>query len=245
MLKKNVRIFLQLAKEFWLPFLLALAWTAYNANKGSGGDWDGATVNAAFVTFFGIAWWFGQWNRVKKQQKVEDGLGDITHNVKRLIDDLDKKTADLVGHVTGGDGFCFVLGLGHNMPALVGDNKYALHDLSATLIDLDEMAKNASRPAGDRYTGRRFEIGTLVSGTGVRWQDIVNLDGGKERRYFNINFTARNGQFYQYVRLALVDGEWKRAERVFRANPEVILREFADKEFPRNADGVVDWNYPQ
>jgi len=42
--------------------------------------------------------------------KVEDGLTGIEGQVKQMLVNLEEKTNDLVGHITGGVSFCYLNG---------------------------------------------------------------------------------------------------------------------------------------
>lgn len=162
-----MKIITQLFKEFWIPLLLSLIWTAYGLVDQPYQTWDGPKiVNGVFVTFFGLSFWFGQWNRVKKQLRVEEGLTGIESKVATMLDRLDEKTNHLIGHITGGDGYCAVVGLGASLAALCNFRPYTLFEVRATLIDLDLMAKNSQvTDPNSLYMGQTVEIGTLHSVT--------------------------------------------------------------------------------
>jgi hypothetical protein len=90
----------QLLREFGIPFAIAVAWTTYNVRWGPQpvGGWSiGPVINLFGPTFFFAAWMVGQWFRVRKQQRVEEGLGGIETKVQRMLDDLDVKTAEAIG----------------------------------------------------------------------------------------------------------------------------------------------------
>ena len=80
-----MRVLRQLLREFWLPLLLGAAWTAFNVLERPGDDWSARTVLNVFgPTFFFMSWLVAQWYRVRKQQRVEEGI-DALHTGVRAI----------------------------------------------------------------------------------------------------------------------------------------------------------------
>lgn len=87
-----MKTLLQLIREFWLPLLLSVGWTFYNlASKPVGDLTLRETLNVFGPTFFFMCWLVAQWYRVKKQQRVEDGLSGIQIDVQKL-----KTVTDLI-----------------------------------------------------------------------------------------------------------------------------------------------------
>lgn len=231
-----MKTFVQLFKEFGVPAALSFLWSLYSVRNKSP-MLDMAFMKDFFLTFFAVAWWFGQWNRVKKQQKVEGGLKDIEANIKNLLLNLDEKTLDLAGHLTGGDSFCYVFPI-PGAPAFCVQGKYALHEISAQFIDFQHPEHShedfSMRPIN------WIKIETALPGMGIPFNQDMRLYG--TARDFNINFYARNGSFVQKIRFRLVNGTWRRASLVIRANPPETLQEVVDAEFPRDVAGNVDWS---
>ena len=76
---------LQLLREFWLPLLLAVAWTSFNFIDRPFQKWTTREfLNVFGPTFFFVSWLVAQWFRVKKQQRVEDGISEIGRDVKAI-----------------------------------------------------------------------------------------------------------------------------------------------------------------
>ena len=97
-----MKIALRLLREFWLPALLAVGWTAYNV-KNSGAVVDFKTLLNIFgPTFFLVSWATGQFFRIKKQAHVEQNLTSIEGRVESLVTKLEKHTQDFLGYTTGG-----------------------------------------------------------------------------------------------------------------------------------------------
>jgi hypothetical protein len=80
-----MKVLIQLLKEFWLPLILGLLWTIYNIADTPIAEWSAKNfLNIFGPTFFFMSWLVAQWYRVRKQQKVEAGLGEIQDNVRSL-----------------------------------------------------------------------------------------------------------------------------------------------------------------
>lgn len=80
-----MRVFLQLLREFWLPLLLGALWTAFNVVDRPNEDWSVRTVLNVFgPTFFFMSWLVAQWYRVRKQQRVEEGINSLHAGVHAI-----------------------------------------------------------------------------------------------------------------------------------------------------------------
>lgn len=248
----------QLFREFWLPLVLALLWALYNLKIHAGGSWDFTRfLNIFGPTFVFTSYLLAQWFRVRKQQKVESGLRTIESNVSQLVRDLDKRTKDLIGHVTGGDSFCHLVG-GHITPenqvlnlCLHHDSEHQLYDMHVRIVDLQVFEQEISRkPENLRKADTVFYLDSFLPGYGHplyskdKAGERAMLDlGDGDKAGFNIFFTARNGAFFQYLRFARVAGKWTKASHVSR-NDEILL-EVIDADFPRSDNGQIIWDEPR
>jgi hypothetical protein len=80
-----MKILLQLLREFWLPLLLGIVWTIYNFVDRPLAQWTAReAINVFGPTFFFLSWLLAQWYRVKKQQRVEDGITEIQRDVRAI-----------------------------------------------------------------------------------------------------------------------------------------------------------------
>lgn len=80
-----MKILLQLLREFWLPLLLGIGWTVFNFVDRPLSDWTTRNVLNVFgPTFFFMSWLVAQWYRVRKQQRVEEGLVGIQRDVRAI-----------------------------------------------------------------------------------------------------------------------------------------------------------------
>lgn len=84
-----MRIIAQLLREFWLPLLLAFGWTIFNFTDRPVTQWAVRDfINVFGPTFFFVSWLVAQWYRVRKQQRVEDGLLNIQQDVRSIQEPL-------------------------------------------------------------------------------------------------------------------------------------------------------------
>lgn len=80
-----MRVVRQLLREFWLPLVFGIAWTAFNFIDRPFPQWTvREVVNVLGPTFFFASWLIAQWYRVRKQQYVEDGLTKIQQDVRAI-----------------------------------------------------------------------------------------------------------------------------------------------------------------
>ncbi len=237
----------QLLKEFWLPVLVAIAWTIYNVNSAPKVQTTlKDAINIFGPTFFFASWLIAQWYRVKKQQKVEQGLVGIESKIQKNLDDLDKKTQDLVSYITGGASACYLVmsqistdRIGSLVLVHVGD--HPLYEINARIVDLEifDQTKDNMTPESLRASETVISFGNLTVGHALMTSHQFNLGTTSPRR-FNIFFSARNGSFTQLLRFARVDGKWIHAIKVMR--DETVLYESVQPEYPKGAGGQVAWD---
>ena len=86
----------QLLREFWLPSLAALIWTATNifAATSQWGSWT-KYINIAAPTFFFVSWLTGQYFRVKKQEHVATTLGIIETRVEGVLGKVESQAKEM------------------------------------------------------------------------------------------------------------------------------------------------------
>lgn len=146
------------------------------------------------------------------------------------------------GAITGGDSFCWmvfqVVGLNGELvnansmpdnlilvPNFIHKGKYPLHDVSARIIDIDELKKNITQAT------QTVSIGNMTPNFAAITPRLTHH--GKDFN-FNIFYVARNGSWLQKLRMRWVGVEG------FGGGKE-LLQEVA-ANYPRRADGDVDWD---
>lgn len=240
-----MKIAVQLLKEFWVPASVGVAWTLYSLSEQSFNKWTLLSfVNVFGPTFFFASWLVAQWYRVKKQQKVEDGLSGIQEKIQRMLEDLEAKTTDLAGHITGGDSVCYLIGFPINSDllgnlALIHHGRHPLYRVKARIVDLELSDQFSGNPTVENIlrTEIHREFGDLIPGHASMVDGAISLGTGDTRR-FNIFFTARNGSFVQLLRFRRVNGAWLSATKVEKGETRF---EKIQEGFPRNTKGAIDW----
>jgi hypothetical protein len=162
----------------------------------------------------------------------------------------------IANSVTGGDGFCYLrfsLPLNYDEPGTIigifNEGDYTLFDIIVRIVDLDTMDVIVASNKDKKYIGlddwRKSEIEINVGNLPPKQDKIIASKKlfKKDEANYNIFISSRNGEYIQLERLKLIDGDWKRAHRVFKLvdKEKIILKEDVDKDFPKNGDGSVRW----
>ncbi len=237
----------QLAKEFFVPFLVAGIWTAYNWFDSADGDRTvKSSINVFGPAFFLASWGISQWFRVKKQQKIDSGLEKIETAVAQALSNIQETTSDVIGNVTGGESACYLAASKPEentlrMMCVVHHGKHPLYEVHMRIFDCDmaaeRMRNNEPIRMGD-LSENNVQVGPLAVGMAKIIPTEINLGDAKSRR-FNIFFSARNGTFTQLLRWRKVEDGWMCASQLWR--DEQVLYERIDPGFPLNAEGQVEW----
>ena len=226
--------------EFWLPFVIAVAWTMWEQSKTTEPyDW----LSKGGVHFFAAGWAFSQWNRIAKQKKSEDGIAKVNENTTSMIKQLHRSTEDFLGSATGGDSFCII----YPMPTFPLDptslvvehvGKYPLYDVNIRLVDLETYRTTGA--AGLFSNQFSFDVLIPQHVTMISLKDMPERMKLDEVRSYNIFVTARSGSFRQSLQIQYIDGKLAHATRIVRNEDEVF--ESRSENFPKGSDGVVDWS---
>jgi hypothetical protein len=233
------RTAVQLVKEFSLPLVVSVAWTAYVIDEVTvqsiGANFGGA--------FFFVSWMTGQFFRVRKQAGVENSLSLVQDRIQLMTERLEHQTERLIGYVTGGDSFFYFRIIAHGDDSSTwlavhgGGSEFPVYRAKATIVDLDIFDATVSH-------GRADEADTFVSVGDLlpRHSKIVlehDLESG-DSRSFNVFMTAGNGPVQQKIRLRRVGGIWAQATRVI--NDRGVVHVKVDDDYPRDATGEVCWD---
>ncbi len=226
---------LQLIKEFSIPLVVSIVWTAYVL---WGKEVTVQSIGANFGgAFFFVSWMTGQFFRVRKQAGVESSLSAVEERIHGITDRLERSTKELVGHITGGGGAIYIKVLMHSdgdtewMALHQGFEPYTMYNVSVRILDEELFASGAHQ---DNY----FEIGDMSLGTGRKVYS-TNLGDGDFRRFF-VYIIARNGHVTQNILFRRVNGDWVKASRVESPHRPVFIE--VDDGFPRDIRGEVDWS---
>ena len=189
------------------------------------------TVIGLVISGIGALWADG------KQARTEQNLLNKSEEIARL-------NQELANSVIGGDSFCYLTvgNIDHvkniGMFAVIHQGEHNLYDVHARIFDLDKSDQLKGKPtfAKLKQTNTNISIGNLVSP--FRMLHQVTFGNGNTRR-FNIFFSARNGPFKQVLRFKKIHGKWVHATKVLKKDK--VIYEKVDDEFPRTAEGNVEW----
>jgi hypothetical protein len=241
--------FKQIVKEFWIPLLLSIAWVLYNIYGNESSEiWNiQKVVNIFGPTFFLLSWVTGQFFRVKKQTKVEDSFVVIETRFNELFTEVEKRTKDMIGHISGGNSFPYfqISSLDNNsntgILVAIHEGEYPLYDVHARIVDLqkfDQVKDNFSLTSIG-YCDTHVSVGNMIPSHVSMIQQQWKIENEPTQSY-NIFFTARNGSFNQQIRLNKINGIWVSATKVITWDNEVLLEKI-ENNYPRDVNGNVRW----
>ena len=175
------------------------------------------------------------------------------HDLRVKSDEISELNRRALQTATGGDSFCyFVIGPFSGSSAVLAlDHKgeFPLYDVTAEIVDHDKMTELGT--GRDKITWTELASARTIINLGnvpPGQSRVLTPDwdfGPGESKSFGVFFAARNGTITQQVELVRVDGEWVSATRVSRdpahgeEREELLVK--IHPEFPRNAEGQVDW----
>jgi hypothetical protein len=122
------------------------------------------------------------------------------------------------------------------IPNFVHQGPYPLYDVSANIVDVDEIKKDVTR-ATTMANVANMAPGSYAKTTGIRISHH-----GKDLN-FNIFYVARNGSWLQKLRMRWVGNGWASANRVLEGlggGKELMLE--VSPNYPRDAAGDVEWD---
>ena len=227
--------------------------------SASGGFWayqqqPGFKRNLAVITFVGAVisasggfWAYQQQPGFKRNLAVITFVGAVISASGGFWAYQQQPGSELklLNLMIGGDSFCYLMVSNPDPVTNIGrivvqhPGEYNLYDVHARIVDLEKFDKLKGKLsfATFRQADTNISIGNLISSSA----QVLNpfTLGNGDTRSFNIFFSARNGFFNQVLRLKKIDGEWVSATKVLRE--EKVIYEEVDDEFPRTAEGNVEW----
>jgi hypothetical protein len=239
-MRTTIRVVFQLLREFGFAVAVACGLTAYNVmhSPQPAGGWGVVPIVTSFGgTLFVVAWFTGQLVRVRNKIRTDDNFGNITAQLQRMLNELDAKTTDLVGHITGGDGVPFLFGLpdnpeGDHSPRIAVYGKYSQRDVVMTILEVPFDDPNKA------FVSKRIMVGDVIFGHFKELPpDILDGQKGDRRRLF-ITFQGLNGTARQFLHLNRVDGQWRAAVRLMGHGREILARK--DPGYPQQPDWIED-----
>ncbi|MBN6111547.1 hypothetical protein [Xanthomonas bonasiae] len=247
---KTINVLLQLVREMGIPFLISTAWVTYSlySTPTKRNIVDATSIFGA--SFFLACWAFSQWFRVKKQQAVEGGLGNIVQRQEALVAALTEATERLEGQTSGGKSIGWLMlvnprdGAIRNITAHV-EGDYPLLEATAKVEDLakarlgfEEFRRSGNIQDFFKYHVT-FNCGTLQTNLATIQSQIVPCDTTKLLIRFRVEWTARNGKWTQYVELKRNGNRYEFYTAVQR-NEEWVLENPPRDSIAKRADGKPD-----
>jgi hypothetical protein len=191
------------------------------------------TFAGAIIAAAGIFW--AALNNAASQKEILR----LNRQVTEKSDQIAKLNEQIVDLVTGGDSFIYLDCIPRqNLPFLVLIHKrgeFPLYDVNVRIVDLN------SKPLG---LGTQWVLGNYPRGTADCTAEQILLPRNGDEASFSFFFNARNGAWYENLRLTLVNGNWKRALQVYApltSGKRKDLYKHIDEGFPTEADGSVKW----
>jgi hypothetical protein len=237
-------------REFWLPLVLAAGWTAYALITDPLPANFKSLIKTFGPAFFLVSWATGQFIRVSKQSRVETNLNAIQTRLQDLLTQIEIRTTEIVAQISGGNSFCygrlFTINGQTNMAHLIAVNggAHTVFDAQVHIADLDCIEKSVASKGAIPLESCNSIFGVpsmITPNHGAATVGQLSLAEGNVRR-FNLFWSARNGDWIQFLRLVRVDGNWHSAIRVFRG--EEVLFEEIQTGVPREVLGPEWKDYP-
>ncbi len=197
----------RLLSEFWIPLIIAVLWTIYNAFLPSETSSFTKWINLFGPSFFLCSYVSGNIVRVKRQQAAEEKFVSIETRIESVLERLDKHAKDFLGYATGAGGFAkFIIfkGVIPNTITLqiINMSDYPVFDFYSEVIDLDEPVDLVN---GKLWTRHRFEL-PYIYGHQTSMNPAYTFSFG-DRKIIPLNVflhgRALNG--VQEIRVAKVD----------------------------------------
>ncbi|AVI52191.1 hypothetical protein C5O00_13915 [Pukyongia salina] len=225
------KVFKQIIKEFWIQSLISILWGIYRVYFSEEEDNKFTVFISNFsAALFLLSWMFGQFVRVKKQQKIEEEFGAVKSSIISLTENLKAQTKDLIGYSTGGDSIAyftpsFMKGKKGISLHLTNQSEYPVFDIQVEWIDLNEQVDLAN---GKFWTRHNHLFGNLYPKKGIMDALRFNFSDDHDLR-INLFINTRNKHVSQALRVISIDGVPKIAYRIM--GDELIKRVIPD-DFP-------------
>lgn len=237
-----MKTFKQLIIEFWLPFSVAFIWTFINFyNEHYSTLSFIKIINVFGPSFFLASWLSGQYFRVTRQAKVESNFEKIENRANSILNSLEQRTALIFNQISGGNSFCFASFsrnyLGENNLTISHQGNNPLYDLTIRVVDLDKFNLHSGNPLHAQDFEQTFSVGTMLPNQ-INTLFKLTVSEHENSKSFNIFFSARNGMFYEQLRVKKINHEWVSA---FKVDRKKTLLEAVDDKYPRNDAAEVEW----
>jgi hypothetical protein len=255
----NMNVLQNISLAFWLPLVAGIGMVLLGLFE-SDKSWK-FRIGQLMVGIFAL----GGSYFVAIDQREADALArkqtiqiqSAQAELKAKTDHIANLNNEIKGFITGGDSYCFLHfrnvqsifapGNIERRIDVVIVGEYPLHDVRVEVYDLYALAEIGDKVPHEQLQKKSRKIdskfGILTKSTnmqifsgGFPWPKT-----GLSGRYIII-ISASNGNIYQEARAEKVNDMWCYAWRVFRDSTSgYLLQNYADPEFPRNAEGKIEW----
>jgi len=159
---------------------------------------------------------------------------------------------DTIQSIIGGNSFCYLnlqVGGGEggwiSDPTIICNGKYPMYDVAVRLYDPDDFAVVQPGLSMQEFLAKDLfstEVGNMGVGQARPFPLTrkINLRDVNQK-VLRAQISARNGFFSEDILLKKVGEHWLRAIRIFKGFSSDQIHEWADQEFPRDANGKVQW----
>ena len=182
------------------------------------------------------------------RKEIDNSKTEVLESRKKMIEISQRQ----LGTLTGADSFCYLTFDGttrqtQGIPFFSHVGKNPIQDVTARVVDLkkfnDEIVSGRKKTLQEFLTSEIYiRVGNLYPGAALPIiQPLIFSDSQKQD--FNIFFSGNNGFWTQELRMRWSGQLWLHATRVKRSEGKTdkLLLEKVDKDFPRNANGQVDY----
>jgi len=177
-------------------------------------------------------------------QKSED-LVKLNREIATKSDQISSLNQEIAASVTGGNEFVYLDPLlaeeqNRIFLIIVHDGRYPIYDVGFRVLD---FRVGGTKPLAEEMLSNTFSVGSLAPKT-RRFVAYWPLVPGQTHYAFNFFFTARNARGFtiQQYRFAKINGKWLSATDVRPYNGGRVLHSHIDPNYPKRADGKIDWN---
>ncbi|MFY0730589.1 hypothetical protein [Pseudomonas sp. NFX15] len=223
-----MKVLFQLLKEFWLPFFISVSWTIYS-KWGVKFDFVGymSTLGPAF---FLVSWVVGQVFRVRKQVGVESSFGNVERRLQDLAESLEQNVAKMVGHINGGDSFCYLMPNGGSGGQFVLRHcgEYPLFKLHIRIADIGALRQGGMLE--QQFAYEEFAVNSFA---------MLDTPQFSDSQALNIFYNSRSGKVVQQIRFVKVNGHSGYAYRITR--DAELLVQYLPENFPLDEEDKKSW----
>ncbi len=240
----------QLLADAWMPFSLITAYALYVSFRENNWSWltfisgwsQAAIIVGTLANYY-----------LRSKKQVQDGSrhGDVVRQLQGLVE----KTERIIGWTTGGDGFSKLASITTFDNVIIAarfmiQGDYPLYELNVRVVDIDEFQSGIHKPVqSERELEAVMERGLKFTHkfntalpSAYAYGLALNIPLREGRNHFHVQWSARNGMWYERLEVVATEHGWVSATSVSRGDQEL----FASREpgFPTNSDNTTRFSAP-